>query len=769
MSGDGVDYGYGYLTPQPGRPRKSLGRRLSLGAKRAFKSPLSPPLSPAASGEQKSSNSFTRVSMIGEANNAADEQSPVQISPPQSTGRRRLKIGNALRSTVHGGGDERSVSSQPRPEYKRGTSFTPRALKKKLGKNLMKLKSKNVQDPGDLEYLDDSDNSRASHFKGSSSSGGSLGILHNVEDEPAKEAPALPFDDDKSEAGTIVSKSGRRRKKKKDTGDDMASPLSTKKKTRSRSKSRRGAAGDDVSVKSSGSRKPRKASKSRKAKVKVNAWGEEVEEVSEDETYVHSLYGGDDGSTSKPRRRRRKKKQNSVEEDKAKEERRQAFKKQMSTDMLLSKKNSEEVEKRRLALEQELDAMFDRKLPKLKTEDEYTPPPPPPPVHPQAKRRDSAGSRQSRQLSNGKSPRSARRQPKDEEEFEDDTKDDDIYSQEDDLPPIRNLSFSQRRQRTTDVPEIPLKDQISQDNENSNSHKSEAYEYNMGDTTTDEDDEHIVETPGNSRRKTLRDRDGNESVSSKKSVSSRISLSSKRSPRFAKKSLDEVSAGGFSARRNSGKAEKRRFVDDMLDQLEEYETNVDDEQINLRKKLESMAMEKEYLEQKNRQLEFRVEELKEKAAETADRLDTAARNKNQSSKEIEQLQIENDILKQRVQRHEAAMLRMNSSRSIRGMRSIIHKGEDPEEHEQQLAEKDKEITKLKADLALLRDQLRYKTEDYDKQAVELHQARKEVAEARTTLKHTGTFKYHNKFEKLKEEKKKSKTGAEVALSSFFDD
>ncbi|KAL3934847.1 MAG: hypothetical protein SGBAC_009515, partial [Bacillariaceae sp.] len=334
-----------------------------------------------------------------------------------------------------------------------------------------------------------------------------------------------------------------------------------------------------------------------------------------------------------------------------------------------------------------------------------------------------------------------------------------------------------RRQRT--IPNISLLED-NNSKERSNSHRSDSYEYHLGDTTTDEDNDEVALEPTSSsrRRGALRDRDGNESVSSKRSVGSKASKSGRRIPRNMKDS-DDMSTGGMSAgelRAGLGRKEKKtatkaiKKMDAMLDQLEKYETNLEDEQLNLRKKLESMAMEKEYLEQKNRQLEFRVEELKDKASETADRLDTADRNKDQSSQEIDQLRIENDILKQRVQRHEATLLRMNSSRSIRGMRSIINnKGEDPEKHEKELADKDKEITKLKADLALLRDQLRYKTEDYDKQAVELHQARKEVHEARTTLQHTGTFKYHNKFEKMKQDKVKNKSESEARLSSFFDD
>ncbi|KAL3927199.1 MAG: hypothetical protein SGBAC_013178, partial [Bacillariaceae sp.] len=479
MSSNGVDYEYEqqtYLTPQPGRARKSVGRRLSLGAKKAFKAPISPPRSPEASPtppDHKSSNSFTHVSMLGEVDSDADNQeSPPQISPEQAGGiRRRLKLGSSLRSTIHGDDRSiasRSVASQPRPDYKRSMSFTPKGLKKKFGKNIMKkLKSNNIQDPADGEFQYGSDNSQASHFKGSSHSM-RLKNVAGTETETLSPSERTPLasekagrettenlrhdDDDRSEAGTIVSKSGRRRRKKKVPKDDMGSPPtpSKKKKTRNLSKSNR-TTGDDVSVKSNGSRKARRASKSRKPKTKINAWGEEVEEVSEDETYVHSIYG-DDGSTSKPRRRRRKKKQNSSGEDQAEGERRQASKKQMSADALFSKKATAAVEKRRKALEQELDAMLDRELsnhgPNL-----FIPPPPPleddkaedEMAHPLAKKLGSMGSREERRLSNGKSPRSARRQLNVEEDLEDDIQDADIDSQEDDLPPIRNLSFSQRR------------------------------------------------------------------------------------------------------------------------------------------------------------------------------------------------------------------------------------------------------------------------------------------------------------------------------------
>jgi len=510
-----------------------------------------------------------------------------------------------------------------------------------------------------------------------------------------------------------------------------------------------------------------------------------VDNISEDETYVHSLYGDDNASKSSkraPRARRRKKKQASVQQE---------------DDEFVSKESSE-VEKRRLTLEQELESMLD--LSNHNTDDllvavkddpgDILPPSPIQdsplvPVRPKSASSIMSPQSQSARSSSSKGKVSIF-SPKDMSS-KGLVDDDDIQSQEDEdehRPPIESLTFSQRKQRTFDTISVP-KEEATEHTISQYTHRS--YEYALGDTTTDEDsdEEEKVKAIDQSARSQqsaasysrFKRRGSGESVSSRISTGSRASKCSKsRYQRFLKNGVmsDEVSDEDDSSRKEVPKVLKKdldKKMDSMLDQLETYESNLEDEQKKLRKQLENITIEKEYLTQRNRQLEVQITELKDKAAEDADRLLMANRNRNQSSEELEDLKIQNEILKEKLQRHEESMLRMNTAKSVRGMRSIIKNqvGEDPEKMDKELQEKHKEITKLKADLALLRDQLRYKSEDFDKQAVELEAARKELIEARRTLKHTGTFKYHNKFEEIQKEKAKNKSQQEVALSSFFDD
>jgi hypothetical protein len=213
-------------------------------------------------------------------------------------------------------------------------------------------------------------------------------------------------------------------------------------------------------------------------------------------------------------------------------------------------------------------------------------------------------------------------------------------------------------------------------------------------------------------------------------------------------------------------------MDSMLDQLEKYEDNLETEQIELRKQIEAMALEKEYTEQRNHELELQLEEMKEKAETDAGLLVNAESTKSQSAKEIHQLQIENDIMKRRLQRHEVSLLKMNSGCSMRSLGDSINLTENSDEENsedsEEVVQKDMEIVRLKADLCLLRDKLRDKTEDYDKQSAELEHAKDEVTMLKYNMDHTGSFRYHNMHETIKEKEMMKMQPAEVALSNFFD-
>jgi len=222
-------------------------------------------------------------------------------------------------------------------------------------------------------------------------------------------------------------------------------------------------------------------------------------------------------------------------------------------------------------------------------------------------------------------------------------------------------------------------------------------------------------------------------------------------------------------RRASIQAMKK--MDCMLGQLEKYENNLETEQMALRKQVEAMALEKEYAEQRNHELELQLEEMKEKAEMDAGLLVSAESNKNQSAEEIDQLKIENDILKRRLQRHEVSLLKINTGRSMRDLGASMKlqkKVEESPKESKEVAQKDKEIIRLQTDACLLRDKVRDKTDDYEQQFVELEQAKDELAKLKYSIEHTGSFKYHNMNQIIKGQQSRAMQPADVALSDFFD-
>lgn len=215
-------------------------------------------------------------------------------------------------------------------------------------------------------------------------------------------------------------------------------------------------------------------------------------------------------------------------------------------------------------------------------------------------------------------------------------------------------------------------------------------------------------------------------------------------------------------RRASIKAMKK--MDCMLGQLEKYEDNLENEKTALRKQLDDMALEKEYVESRNRELESQLEELREKAVADAGLLVNAESTKDQSDREIEQLRIESEILKRRLQRHEVSLLRTQQRHVVEGSGGTT----SSEDSKEELAKKDGEITRLKAELGLLRDKLRDKTEDYDQQSAELEQAKDELAMLKYNMEHTGSFRYHNMHQLIRERQTTKMQPGEAALSNFFD-
>jgi len=216
-------------------------------------------------------------------------------------------------------------------------------------------------------------------------------------------------------------------------------------------------------------------------------------------------------------------------------------------------------------------------------------------------------------------------------------------------------------------------------------------------------------------------------------------------------------------RRADIKAMKK--MDCMLGQLEKYEDNLVNEMTALRKQLDDMALEKEYVEQRNRELESRLEELKEKAETDAGLLVNAESTRDKSDQEFEQLKIEKDILKRRLQRHEMSLLR---TQQLPSLRNVVVEDRGGGATSEDLCKKDEEIARLKADLSLLRDKLRDKTADHDKQSAELEQAKDELAMIKYNMEHTGSFRYHNMHQHIREQQTMKMQPGEVALSNFFD-
>lgn len=260
-------------------------------------------------------------------------------------------------------------------------------------------------------------------------------------------------------------------------------------------------------------------------------------------------------------------------------------------------------------------------------------------------------------------------------------------------------------------------------------------------------------------------RSGSVSKKSAKKMERRASHDSRvsRSESIGKKSAKKEE------RRASMKAIKR--MDSMLDQLEKYENNLETEQMVLHKTIEAMALEKEYTEQRNRELELQLEDMKEKAETDVGMFVVDAEStKCQSAEEIHHLQIENDILKRRLQRHEISLLKMNSACSMRnlGASTTESSGEETSEDSTEVVQKDEEMARLNADLCALRDKLREKTEDYDEQSAKLEHVKHELAMLKYNMEHIGSFRYHNMYQTIKEKERMKMQPAEVALSDFFD-
>jgi hypothetical protein len=101
---------------------------------------------------------------------------------------------------------------------------------------------------------------------------------------------------------------------------------------------------------------------------------------------------------------------------------------------------------------------------------------------------------------------------------------------------------------------------------------------------------------------------------------------------------------------------------------------------------------------------------------------------------MEALRIENEILRNRLKRHEFSPLKVASGNSSRHLAQNTN---------QSAVVLEKEKIRLQAELSLLRTNFREKDDSLAKQSVEFNEMKEEVAKAKDVLQHTGSIKYRN--------------------------
>jgi hypothetical protein len=217
---------------------------------------------------------------------------------------------------------------------------------------------------------------------------------------------------------------------------------------------------------------------------------------------------------------------------------------------------------------------------------------------------------------------------------------------------------------------------------------------------------------------------------------------SRKSPKRIEEDTSDCSvisdrSSKIKSKRRSRRSQKEKNLDSMLDQLEDHTNSIATENDSLKKELCVLEMEKEYTEQLNNDLESKLEEMQ---AQLDMKSLIQVQGPSPSLPQMEDpdsmgaLRIENEILRNRLKRHEFSLLKVASGKSLSNLG--FDQNAQNTNHSAVVLEKEKAITRLHTELSLLRTNLR------DKSA-EFNEMKEELAKAKDVLQHTGSIKYHN--------------------------
>lgn len=205
-------------------------------------------------------------------------------------------------------------------------------------------------------------------------------------------------------------------------------------------------------------------------------------------------------------------------------------------------------------------------------------------------------------------------------------------------------------------------------------------------------------------------------------------------------SVSGRSSSSKKSKRESRREQKERGLHAMIDQMERYENCLVTEQDSLRHELSALALEKEYAEQKSRDLEAKLEEMQAQL-EMVNIAPSSSPGRRDDTDLVDALRIENDILRSRLQRHEFSLLKVNSGKS---MRNLVQ-DDTNEEQSNLLQEGKRNSMRLETETSLLRTSLKEKEDALARQTVELDQMKQELHKTKYLLEHTGSIKYdHSK-------------------------